>query len=116
MKAELVVGDLNFPTSLAFDETGGAHVAESGLPFGGAPPRARVLRVEQAGRLQLLAEGFRTPITGLSYHDGLLYVSEGGHPGRISRVSPDGTSSVVLDGLPGPGNYHTNMAIVGPDG
>ena len=116
LKAELVVGDLNFPTSLAFDETGRAYIAESGLPFGGAPPRARVFSVEPGGRLQLVAEGFRAPITGLSYHDGSLYVSEGGNPGRISRVSFDGTSSAVLDGLPGPGNYHTNMAVVGPDG
>lgn len=115
MKPDLVVGDLNFPTSLAFDERGRAYIAESGLPFGGAPPRAAVLRLETTGSLQLIAEGFRAPITGLTYHDGFLYVSEGGHPGRISRVAPDGTCGVVLDGLPGPGNYHTNMAIVGPD-
>ena len=116
MKAELVVGHLNFPTGFAFDEAGRAYIAESGLPFGGAPPRARVLTVEPGGRVQVVAEGFRAPVTGLSHHDGSLYVSEGGHPGRISRVSPDGTSTVILDNLPGPGNYHTNMAIVGPDG
>jgi glucose/arabinose dehydrogenase len=116
MKAELVAGDLTFPTSLAFDDSGLAYIAESGLPFGGAPPRARILLVDSDGRLQVVADGFRAPITGLSHRNGLLYISEGGHPGRISRLSLDGKSSVVLDGLPGPGNYHTNMAIVGPDG
>jgi glucose/arabinose dehydrogenase len=45
-----------------------------------------------------------------------LYVSEGGHPARISCFDLDGKLlSVVLDNLPGPGNYHTNMVVFGPD-
>lgn len=34
---ELVAEGFSFPTSLAFDESGTPYVAESGLPFGGAP-------------------------------------------------------------------------------
>ena len=55
MKAQLVVGDLNFPTGLAFDETGCKYIAESGLPFGGAPAQARVLRIEPGGGLSVMA-------------------------------------------------------------
>jgi len=32
---ELVADGFSFPTSLTFDESGIAYVAESGLPFGG---------------------------------------------------------------------------------
>src|SRR5207247_11338219 len=57
-----------------------------------------------------------TPVNGLTFHQGSLYISEGGHPGRISRLDFDGKQSVILDNLPGPGNYHTNMVAFGPDG
>lgn len=107
---------LSFPTSLAFDRDGGAYVAESGLPFAGAPPGGRVWRLERDGTRSLLADGLRPPVNGLAFHDGALYVSEGGHPGRIARLELDGSFAPVLDGLPGPGNYHTNMALFGPDG
>jgi glucose/arabinose dehydrogenase len=113
---ELVVEDLSFPTSLTFDDEGVLYVAESGLPFGGAPPGGRIWRIAHGGRRSLLAAGLRPPVNGLLFHRGELYVAEGGHPGRLSRFGPDGRQSVILDGLPGPGNYHTNMALVGPDG
>ncbi|HEX7312576.1 MAG TPA: hypothetical protein VF297_01575 [Pyrinomonadaceae bacterium] len=113
---ELVAEGLSFPTSLTFDEEGAAYVAESGLPFGGASPGGRVWRVEAGGRRSLVAEGLRHPVNGLTFHEGSLYVSEGGHPGRIIRLELDGRQTVLLDGLPGLGNYHTNMVAFGPDG
>jgi glucose/arabinose dehydrogenase len=113
---ELVAAGFSFPTSLTFDSTGIAYVAESGLPFGGAPPGGRIWRIGPDGRRSSLAEGLRAPVNGLTFHDGGLYVSEGGHPGRISRLERDGRQTVILDNLPGPGNYHTNMVAFGPDG
>src|SRR5262245_46482283 len=112
---ELVADGFSFPTSLTFDSAGTAYVAESGLPFGGAPPGGRVWRLEAGGRRSLLAGGFRAPVNGLTFHDGALYVSEGGHPGRISQLDLQGRQTVILDQLPGPGNYHTNMVAFGPD-
>jgi len=116
---ELVARGLDFPTSLAFDAAGAVYVAESGLPFGGARPGGRVLRLAADGGRACLRDGLRPPVNGLLFHDGALYVSEGGHPGRISRLTISagvGEWSPVLDGLPGLGNYHTNMAVLGPDG
>ncbi len=115
-RLELVADGFSFPTSLTFDEAGVIYVAESGLPFGGAPPGGRVWRVGMDGRRSLLAEGLRAPVNGLTFHRGSLYVSEGGHPGRLSRLDPDGQQTTILDNLPGPGNYHTNMVTFGPDG
>lgn len=116
MHLELVADGFSFPTSLTFDAEGNAYVAEAGLPFGGLPPGGSIWRISPDGRRFLLAEGLRPPVNGLTFYDDALYISEGGHPGRISRLSVDGQMSVILDNLPGPGNYHTNMVAFGPDG
>jgi glucose/arabinose dehydrogenase len=115
-KLELVAEGFSFPTSLTFDEAGVAYVAESGLPFGGAPPGGRVWRLTSDGDRSLLAGELRPPVNGLTFHAGGLYVSEGGHPARISRLELDGQRTLIVDNLPGPGNYHTNMVACGPDG
>jgi glucose/arabinose dehydrogenase len=112
---ELVGEGWHFPTSLALGDDGVLYLAESGLPFAGAPSGGRVWRVEASGDRTLLADDLRAPVNGLTLHRDALYVSEGGHPGRITRLGLDGTRTTVLDDLPGPGNYHTNMAVVGPD-
>jgi len=94
------------------------YVAESGLPFGSAQPGGRIWRVERNSEERtLLVENLRAPVNGLTFHNGGLYVSEGGHPARISRFDLNGKLEiVVLDNLPGPGNYHTNMVAFGEDG
>ena len=115
-RLELVAEGFSFPTSLTFDEAGVVYLAESGLPFGGAPPGGRIWRIAPDGSRLLLAKGLRPPVNGLTFHKGSLYVSEGGHPGRISRLDLNGQTTVILDNLPGPGNYHTNMVAFGPDG
>lgn len=43
---ELVADGFSFPTSLTFGEGGTAYVAESGLPFGGAPAGGRIWRFQ----------------------------------------------------------------------
>lgn len=113
---EWIAWGFRFPTSLTFDETGAAYVAEAGLPFGGAPSGGRIWRVASDGSRVLLADSLQPPVNGLTYHDGSLYVTEGGHPARIARISPDGKKTRIVGGLPGPGNYHANMVAFGPDG
>ncbi len=113
---EQVATGFSFPTSLTLGEDGTLYVAEAGLPFGGARPGGRVWRLRPDGGRELLAEGLRPPVNGTTYHDGYVYVSEGGHPARISRLDAAGRQTVLLENLPGPGNYHTNMVAFGPDG
>lgn len=116
LQLELVTTGLSFPTSLTFDTAGNVYVAESGLPFAGARPGGRIWRIHTDGSRTLLAENLRQPVNGLTFHEGALFISEGGHPGRISRLELTGEITVILDNLPGPGNYHTNMVAFGPDG
>jgi glucose/arabinose dehydrogenase len=112
---EALVADLNFPTGLTFDDEGALYVSESGLPFGGAPHGGRVWRIEE-GHRELLLDGLRPPVNGVTHHQGALYVTEAGHPSRILRLDlASGRSETVLEGLPGPGNYQTNMVAFGPD-
>lgn len=114
---QVLFDELSFPTSLAIGENGSLYVAESGLPFGGAAPGGRIWRLETNGERTLLVENLRAPVNGLTLHDRHLYVSEGGSPARISRFDTEGNNqTVILDNLPGPGNYHTNMVAFAPDG
>src|SRR6266704_4592343 len=114
-RLELVADGLTFPTSLTFDDAGAAFVAEAGLPFAGAPPGCRVWRLRPGGGRDLVAHQLRPPVNGLVWHAGSLYAS-GGDAGYIRRIEPDSSQTVILDQLPGPGNYHTNMVAFGPDG
>jgi glucose/arabinose dehydrogenase len=110
-----VATGLHFPTSLAFAPDGAMLVAESGLPFAGAPPRGRVWRVEDDGRRTLLGDELAPPVNGLLWQERGLVVSEGG-AGRLTLLGHDGERRTLVEGLPGPGNYHLNMAVEGPDG
>src|SRR3954468_21839492 len=114
LETELVAEGLDFPTSAAFTDDGTLYVAESGLPFGGARPGGRIVRIGEGGTRTTMLDGLRAPVNGLVWHDGDCYISEGGFPGRISRWISGGERHTVLDGLPGRGNYHTNMVTVGP--
>ncbi len=108
-----VASGFHFPSSMAFDTEGNAYVGETGIGFAKTPRGGKVWKVTQGGEKSLLAEGFGL-ITGLVFHDGSLWVSQGS--GRIDRLWPDGTTMNVLDNLPTGGNYHTGEVAFGPDG
>lgn len=116
IRLRALASGLDFPTSVAVSEGGAVHVAESGLPFAGAAPGGRISRIDRDGGREVVATGLRAPVNGITASGEDLLISEGGHPPRISRLSPDGQVVTVLEGLPGPGNYHLNMVAVGPDG
>ena len=112
---ELVADQLSFPTGLTFDDQGTAYVSEAGLGFAGGEPRGRIWRIAPNGRRDVVADGLQSPVNGVVFHAGDLYVSEGTHGGCITRVSRAGRRDVVVENLPGPGNYHTNMVAIGSD-
>jgi hypothetical protein len=117
MARELVTDEFSVPTGLTFNPGEVAYAAESGLPFGAAASGGRVWRLSRDGSRQPLVDGLRPSVNISTVHDGALDIPQGGHPARISRLRLDGDRPPrpVLDHVPGPGNYHTDMVALGPD-
>jgi glucose/arabinose dehydrogenase len=116
---EPVVVGLTYPTGVVTDEHDRVYVLESGYSYGEDFQVPRLLRVEPTGQLTEVARGENNgPWTGVSYHQGAFYVSEGGElkGGRILKITPDGKVAVLLDGIPSMGDHHTNRPVVGGDG
>src|SRR6266568_2369383 len=65
-------------------------------------------------RPAVVIDGLHFPTSVAVDAAGRMYVAEGG-AGRIIRLDAAGERTVIVDGMPAPGNYHTNMAAVGPD-
>ncbi|HVL59098.1 MAG TPA: hypothetical protein VM491_21570, partial [Burkholderiaceae bacterium] len=64
-RIEAVATGLTFPTGVAFDDGGVAHVVESGYSYGEAFAIPRLLRIERDGAVSEIARGDRNgPWTG----------------------------------------------------
>lgn len=112
---ERVVSGLTYPTGVLFDGEGGVYVIEGGYTYGPAKGPARVLKVD-GERLTPVAEGLQGPVTGALWHQGALYIAEGGAPGRISRVVPGQGRSTLVTGLRTFGDHYGSELVLGPDG
>jgi glucose/arabinose dehydrogenase len=118
-RVELVATGLNFPTGVAFDDSGRPHVVESGYSYGEVFATPRLVRIEPGGGKTVVASGRNNgPWNGVAFAHGAFFVAEGGEleGGRILRVSPGGETRVILEGLPSVGDHHTNGPAIGPDG
>lgn len=117
-RLEPVAVGLTYPTGLTFDDRGNLYVGEGGFSYGPAKAEGlgRILRLNRDGTMTEIASGLQGPMTGMTWHRGAFYVAEGGFPGRISRVKPDGTKQVLVDGLRSGGDHYTSEVAFGPDG
>ena len=115
-RIEAVSTGFTFPTGVVFDDANRPHVVESGYSYGERYARGRLIRVEPNGTHTVIAEGENQPWTGATFHRGAFYVAQGGYPGKIVRITPDGQTSIVVDGIPSKGDHHTNGPVIGPDG
>lgn len=104
--------DLLYPTGIARADDGTLFATLSGMDETGRPGAGQVLRGAGAAWTPICTD-LRGPVTGLCWHGGTLFVSEGGTPGRISRVdAATGLRQTLIDDLPGGGDYHTNAPVV----
>jgi glucose/arabinose dehydrogenase len=117
--AEAVATGLTFPTDLTFDDQGLAYVIEAGYSYGEVFLEPKLLRLEQGGGQTQIATGQKNgPWTGLTFHNGNFYVSEGGQMegGKILRITRDGSLTILAEGLPSLGDHHTDVLVIGSDG
>ena len=80
--------------------------------------KARLLRLEENGIPTVIATSDNGPWNGVEWHDGFLYVAEGGQRegGRILKIDPSqGKVERLVTGLPSFGDHHTNGPVIGTD-
>jgi glucose/arabinose dehydrogenase len=116
-RVEVVATGLTFPTGVTFDAADVPHVVEAGYSYGEVFTVPRLLRIGADGAYRVIATGENPPWNGVDFLDGVFYVA-GGHVGggEVLRITPDGTITVLIDGLPSRGDHHTNGPVAGPDG
>lgn len=104
---DIFANGLNSPISMVFDDNGGILIAESGLSDG----NPRVLQLAN-GRLEVIAQGFNVPISGINYLNGVLYIS---HRGFVTRIKRDGTTEHIIMGLPSNGDHYNSPVTFSQD-
>jgi hypothetical protein len=112
---EVAASGLTFPTGIAFDDAGTAHVTESGYSYGEMFTRPRLLALGPNGPREIAAGGEREgPWNGVAWGDGAFFIADGGTMGggRILRVSPDGKMTALVSDLPSRGDHHTNGPVL----
>lgn len=107
-RIEVFAQGLNAPMCMVFDGAGRALIADSGFITG----RPMVIRIQE-GNIEIIAEGFSIPITGINYRNGEIYVS---HRGFITVLREDGTRQDILSGIPSVGDHTNNKVVFGADG
>ncbi len=107
-QVEVFAQGLESPVGIVFTNDGDLIYAEAGHSTG----NPRVIRISN-GQYDVIAEGFRVPITGINIHYEDIYVSS---KGVISIVRLDGSRRDIVRGLPGFGDYSNNRVTYAPDG
>lgn len=107
-KTEVFASGLTTPINITPTDNGEMLVADAGVADG----NGKVLKLVN-GSFVTIADGFRPPLTGITYFRGNIYVA---HRGSITMIRPDGGKVDILSGLPSWGDHHNNRVVFGPDG
>ncbi|WP_193345673.1 PQQ-dependent sugar dehydrogenase [Blastococcus saxobsidens] len=119
---EQVVGGLQLPSSITWDDEGRMYVGEAGsglFPEQLAPIRILEVANGQATPVIELDEAVEPALVGLKWHDGAFYFTHRAEDltGAVSRATPDGEVELLFDGiLDSQAEHQINDIDVGPDG
>lgn len=104
---EVFAQGLTAPIGMAFTETGDMLIGDSGI----ATMNPQVLRISN-GNMEVIADGFHVPLTGVNCKNGRIYVS---HRGTVTVIDPDGTRQDIISGLPSNGDFSNNRVEFSDD-
>ena len=107
-RLEVFMAGLDCPIGMAFSDQGDLYIADSGINSG----IAKIIRISR-GKVEIIAQNFFVPISGISYFDGVIYVS---HKGFITILRPDGTRQDIISGLLCNGDNTISNVAFGADG
>lgn len=107
-KIDVFTSGLTTPINIDFTADGTMLVADAGITDG----NGKVFQWKD-GKMDLIADGFNPPLTGITVHEGVIYVA---HRRFITVIEADGTKRDIVDGLPSNGDHHNNRVVFGPDG
>ncbi len=113
-RIEPLVSGLNYPTGIAIDDSGKIYVIESGYSYGEVLLEPKLLRVD-GSNTKFVANGPKNgPWTGITWSNGAFYIAEGGimDGGGIIKITKDGKSRTIINGLPSYGDHHTNGPVI----
>lgn len=110
-----ILWNLKNPASFAFDDKQNMYVGEVGFAYNGLYLAPRILKIDhETGNVSVFVDrGLDRPLTDITFHDGKLYVSNGG---RISTVDQNGIVENIISSLPGIGDHYVTQIVFAPDG
>jgi glucose/arabinose dehydrogenase len=113
-KIEPILWNLNTPGSIAFDNNNNMYIGEVGYAYVGIFPSPRILKVDsQTNSISVFVDrGLDRPLSDIEFHNGKLYVSNGG---RISTIEINGTITNIITALPGIGDHYVSQIEFGLD-
>ncbi|WP_439879731.1 PQQ-dependent sugar dehydrogenase [Pontibacter sp. MBLB2868] len=122
-KVEKVVGGLQLPTSMTWDDQGNMYVVEAG---GGLEPEKlapiRIMKIENGKATEvvdLASKGINPAVVGLAWYNGAFYITHRADDltGAVSRVTMDGQVETIFKGIiDSQAEHQINDIRVGPDG
>ena len=107
--------NLNMPGAVASDEQGNLYVGETGYNYVGVVTPPEIFKIDhQTGNVSLFVDrGLDRVLTYIAYHDGKLYVANGG---KISAVDMQGRVQTLISALPGVGDHYVDQIAFSKDG
>jgi glucose/arabinose dehydrogenase len=112
-KMEPVLWNLNLPSSIAFDDKQNIYVGEEGYAYVGLTPPPRILKIDHnTGNVSVFVDrGLNYPMSDITFHNGKLYVSNGG---KISTVDMKGKLENIISALPGIEDHYIDQIVFNP--